>query len=122
MPSHETSPLRRGGHPLTNGVATPETRPDIDPAIVLLVHEMRRGQDSLRAEIVGAQRETTAAIGGLTREMRELRKQAPGRLAFYLAASIVVICLVAVFALIASRGVDVSAVSNAVQTVAPVVP
>ena len=94
----------------------------LDPAVLLLVEEMRRGNDALRGEMVGAQHETTAAIVNLNVEMRELRNQAPGRLSFYLASAVVILALISVFGLLATRGVDPGTVAQAVHDVAPSVP
>ena len=103
----------------TNGVADLYRPHELDPGVSLLIQEIRRSNDSLRGEMVGAQRETTAAIGGLS---DELRKQAPGRLSFYLSTAVVLLALVSVFGLLASKGVDVATVAHAVTAVAPDVP
>ncbi|MDP2310917.1 MAG: hypothetical protein Q8P18_33165 [Pseudomonadota bacterium] len=92
----------------------------VDPAILLLVGEIRRGQDSLRGEMVAAQRENTAALGSVVTELRELRRQAPGRFVFSLSSALVVISLVSIFGLLASRGVDVGAVADAARTLTTV--
>lgn len=94
----------------------------IDPAVVLLVEEVRRGNDALRDAMVASQRETTAALTNVTVEIRELRKQAPGRLSFYLAASVVLLALISTFALVATRGVDPGKVADAVTDIAPSAP
>ena len=60
----------------------------------------------MRAEMVGA-------IKDLTGEVQELRKQAPGRLAFYALSAIVLIAMVALLALVATRGVDPTTVAHA---------
>ena len=91
----------------------------VDPAVLLLVEEIRRGNDALRGEMVAAQKDTTKAIGVLSGEMRELRKQAPGRLSFYLAASVVVLALVAVFGVLATRGVNTNDIAHAVREASP---
>lgn len=105
-----------GGRPARSRRGPP---PGVDPAILLLVGEIRRGNDALRREVVSAQKDTTTAFGVLGKEMVELRKQAPGRLSFYLAASVVVLALVAVFGVLATRGVNVNDVAHAVHEVAP---
>jgi hypothetical protein len=100
----------------SNGLAG-RTRPDpldIDPAISLLIQAIMRSQDVMREDIVASQRETTAAIRGLGSEMRELRRQAPGRLAFYLAASVVIMALISMFGMLASQGVNIQNVAEAV--------
>lgn len=98
------------------------SRPKMDPAVILLVEEIRRGQDALRTDFCDAQRETTTAIESLTGEMRELRRQAPGRLAFYLSSAVVLLALISVMALVASRGIDPRVVGDAASTVAPAAP
>lgn len=109
----------------------------------LLVDEIRRGQDQLREGMVSAQRETTAAIGSLTAEMRELRQsaptkaetvtaladlvgevrelrqQAPGKLSFYLASAVVGIALLCVLGLLFTKGVDLETVTKAARNVTP---
>lgn len=87
-------------------------RSSVDPAVLLLVEELRRGNDQLRAEMVGA-------IRDLTVEVQELRRQAPGRLSLYALSGVVVLALVAVFGLVASRGIEPGAVAHAVHEVAP---
>ena len=84
----------------------------IDPAVLLLVEEVRRSNDALRSEVAGA-------VKTLAAEVRELRRQAPGRLSVYALSSVVVLALVALLALVATRGVDPVRVAEAVGTVAP---
>ena len=54
--------------------------------------------------------------------MGALRAQAPGRLAVYALGVVYSIALIAVLALVASRGVDPSVVAGAVHQVAPGAP
>ena len=101
----------------SNGAAR---RPrDIDPGVVLLIQEVRRGNDALRSEMVSAQRETTAAIDRMGEKIDRLQEQAPGRLAFYLAAGVVILALVSMFGVLATKGVDPKGVADAVRVVAP---
>lgn len=89
----------------------PSRDPDVDPAVRLLIEEVRRGQDRVVEE-----------VRGLRAEMRELRREAPGRLSIYALGSVVVLALIAVLALVATRGVDPSVVADAVRQVAPGAP
>jgi len=94
----------------TNGLGSPEH--GVDPAVLLLVGEVRRSNDALRAEMVSALRDVAG-------EVQELRRQAPGRLALYALGAVVVLALVAQLALVATRGVDPGKVVEAVQQVTP---
>jgi len=85
--------------------------PDVDPTVRLLIEEVRRGQDRVVEE-----------VRGLRTEMGALRAQAPGRLAVYALGVVYSIALIAVLALVASRGVDPSVVAGAVHQVAPGAP
>lgn len=93
--------------------------PDVPPAVLLLVEELRRSSDALRSELVGAQKETTAAVGVLSNEMRQLRATAPGRLSAYLAAGVMALALVSILGLLSFRGVDVREVTDAARVVQP---
>jgi hypothetical protein len=91
----------------------------VDPSVQLLVDEIRRGQDSMRADLVGEQKNTTAAINDLVSEMRALRAMAPGKGNVYLASAIIMLALLSMLGLMSVKGVNVTEVAHAASEVAP---
>lgn len=87
---------------------------ELDPAVRLLVSEIRRGQDALREDLVAASGETTTAVRALAADIRDLRKGG-----FYLGGAAMIVVLVCLFGLLSSRGVDVAKVADAVHAVTP---
>lgn len=91
----------------SNHCSNPDS--EVDPAILLLITEMRRGNDSLKVELVGAVRDLGTEV------------KSQGRLAIYLSSAIVVLALVSMFGVLATRGVDPGSVAKAVHQVAPAI-
>lgn len=94
----------------------------VDPTIALFVEEFRRGQDAMRKDLVDEVRGLRSDMQDVRAEVRGLRDQAPGKLSFYLAASVVALAMIAMFGVLLTRGVDVGKVADAVHEIAPVAP
>lgn len=73
-----------------------------------LVTEIRRGQDSLRVDIAKSIDTQTAAITELTTALREISKMHGA-----FVAGVLLLALVSVLGLLATRGVDPGAVTHA---------
>jgi hypothetical protein len=99
----------------------PEAKP-VDPAIMLVIDELRRGQDARDRSDATRHAEVLAAIKEMVVEQRALRAMAPGKGNLYLATSLVVLALVSILGLMSTRGVRLGEVAAATEQVMPTAP
>lgn len=98
-------------------MAEQDTNRGVDPAILLLVEEIRRGQDALREAMSKANAEIVAAHREAVEEIRGLRRDTPGKLNHALAIGIVMLALFSIAGLITVAGGDVGAAGDATSHV-----